>query len=83
MTKTTTAYDVAIIGAGAAGLMAAVQAGARGRKVLVVEHTDKIGEKIEFVNIAHDFFTKLDADFRHEPHIKLGYACYYSMIKFS
>jgi len=46
MTEKTTKYDVAIIGAGAAGLMAVFQAGARGRKVLLVEHTDKIGEKI-------------------------------------
>ena len=38
--------DVLIIGAGAAGLMCAASAGARGRRVAVVEHTDKIAEKI-------------------------------------
>ena len=38
-------YDVIIIGAGAAGLMAAIEAGKRGRKVLVVDHSKKIGEK--------------------------------------
>ena len=36
-------YDVIIIGAGAAGLMAAIEAGKRGRKVLVVDHSKKIG----------------------------------------
>jgi predicted Rossmann fold flavoprotein len=39
-------YDVIIIGAGAAGLMSAIQAGKRGRKVLLVDHSKKIGEKI-------------------------------------
>ena len=39
-------YDVIIIGAGAAGLMAAIQAGKRGRRVLVIDHSKKIGEKI-------------------------------------
>jgi predicted Rossmann fold flavoprotein len=39
-------FDVIVIGAGAAGLMAAGQAGARGRKVLLLEHTDTIGAKI-------------------------------------
>ena len=35
-------YDVIIIGAGAAGLMAAIQAGKRGRRVLVIDHSKKI-----------------------------------------
>ena len=39
-------YDVIIIGAGAAGLMSAIEAGKRGRKVLLVDHSKKIGEKI-------------------------------------
>ena len=39
-------YDVIIIGAGAAGLMSAIEAGKRGRKVLLVDHAKKIGEKI-------------------------------------
>lgn len=38
--------DVVIIGAGAAGLMAAITAGKRGRKVLVVDHANKVGKKI-------------------------------------
>ena len=39
-------FDVIIIGAGAAGLMCALTAGQRGRKVLLLEHTDKAGAKI-------------------------------------
>lgn len=39
-------YDVVIIGAGASGLMCAAAAGYRGRSVLVIEHTAKIGRKI-------------------------------------
>src|SRR4051812_14667352 len=38
--------DVIIIGAGAAGLMCAIEAGKRGRKVLVLEHNERIGKKI-------------------------------------
>ena len=34
-------YDVIIIGAGAAGLMAAIQSGKRGRRVLVIDHSKK------------------------------------------
>ena len=39
-------YDVIVIGAGAAGLMCAAQAGKRGRKVLVLEKANKVGKKI-------------------------------------
>src|SRR6056297_2981912 len=39
-------YDVVVIGAGAAGLMCAIAAGRRGRKVLVADHANKIGKKI-------------------------------------
>ena len=38
--------DVLIIGAGAAGLMCAITAGQRGRRVLVVAHANKVGKKI-------------------------------------
>jgi predicted Rossmann fold flavoprotein len=38
--------DVAIIGGGAAGLMCAVEAGRRGRRVLVLEHANRVGKKI-------------------------------------
>lgn len=39
-------FDAVIIGAGAAGLFCAAQAGKRGRKVLVVEHNAQVGRKI-------------------------------------
>jgi len=39
-------WDVVIIGAGAAGLMCAITAGRRGRRVLVVDHANKVGKKI-------------------------------------
>lgn len=39
-------FDAIVIGAGAAGLMCAIQAGHRGRRVAVLEHADRIGKKI-------------------------------------
>lgn len=39
-------YDVIIIGGGAAGLMCALTAGGRGRRVLVLERSNKLGKKI-------------------------------------
>ena len=39
-------YDVIIIGAGAAGLMCAIEAGKRGRKVLILDKASKAGKKI-------------------------------------
>jgi predicted Rossmann fold flavoprotein len=39
-------FDAIIIGAGAAGLFCAVEAGKRGRRVLVVEHNAQVGRKI-------------------------------------
>ncbi len=39
-------YDAIIIGGGAAGLFCAIEAGKRGRKVLVIEHNSRVGRKI-------------------------------------
>ena len=39
-------YDVIIIGAGAAGLMSAIEAGKRGKIVFLIDHSTKIAEKI-------------------------------------
>jgi predicted Rossmann fold flavoprotein len=39
-------YDAVVIGGGAAGLMCAIEAGKRGRKVVVLERAEKIGKKI-------------------------------------
>src|SRR5690606_15656792 len=41
-----THYDAIIIGAGAAGLMCALTAGQRGRRVLLLDHLDQAGAKI-------------------------------------
>jgi len=39
-------FDAIVLGAGAAGLMCAIEAGKRGRKVVVLERADRIGKKI-------------------------------------
>jgi len=39
-------YDAIIVGGGAAGLMCAIEAGKRGRRVAVLEHADRLGKKI-------------------------------------
>ncbi len=39
-------YDVIVIGAGAAGLMASIESGKRGRSVLVIDHAGNMGKKI-------------------------------------
>jgi predicted Rossmann fold flavoprotein len=39
-------FDALILGAGAAGLMCAIEAGKRGRRVAVMEHADRLGKKI-------------------------------------
>ena len=38
--------DVLVIGAGAAGLMCAIEAGKRAHKVIIIEHANKAGKKI-------------------------------------
>ena len=39
-------FDVIVLGGGAAGLMCAIEAGKRGRRVAVLEHADRVGKKI-------------------------------------
>ena len=46
MNNSPTYYDVIIIGAGASGLYCALTAGRRGRRVLVLDHANKVGKKI-------------------------------------
>ncbi|MDC1246142.1 NAD(P)/FAD-dependent oxidoreductase [Pelagibacteraceae bacterium] len=55
-------YDVIIIGAGAAGMMSAIEAGKRGRKVLLVDHAKKIGEKIRISGGGRCNFTNIHTD---------------------
>src|SRR5712675_1684628 len=67
------AFDVIVVGAGAAGLMCALTAGQRGRKVLLLDHADKVGAKIlisgggrcNFTNLhsAPDRFLSRNPDF--------------------
>ena len=52
-------YDVIIVGAGAAGMMGAIEAGKRGRKVLLVDHAKKIGEKIRISGGGRCNFTNI------------------------
>ncbi|MET3927818.1 NAD(P)/FAD-dependent oxidoreductase [Devosia sp. 2618] len=54
-------YDVVILGAGAAGMMAAVEAGKRGRSVLVVDHARYAGEKIRISGGGRCNFTNINA----------------------
>lgn len=52
--------DVVIIGAGAAGMMAAIEAGRRGRRVLVLDHNKTPGEKIRISGGGRCNFTNLN-----------------------
>lgn len=52
--------QVLIIGAGAAGLMCAAAAGARGRQVVVVDHANKVGKKILMSGGGRCNFTNLE-----------------------
>lgn len=54
-------FDVAVLGAGAAGMMAAIAAGKRGRSVLVVDHGAAPGEKIRISGGGRCNFTSLHA----------------------
>jgi predicted Rossmann fold flavoprotein len=53
--------DVAIIGAGAAGMMCAAEAGRRGRRVLLIEHYHRLGEKIRISGGGRCNFTNVNA----------------------
>ena len=55
-------YDVIIIGVGAAGMMSAIEAGKRGRKVLLVDHYKKIGEKIRISGGGRCNFTNINTN---------------------
>ncbi|MEN8170842.1 MAG: NAD(P)/FAD-dependent oxidoreductase [Pseudomonadota bacterium] len=65
-------YDVVIIGAGASGLMCAIEAGKRGRRVLVLDHARKAGNKIRMSGGGRCNFTNYDVSaehyLSHNPH---------------
>ncbi|NMM46685.1 NAD(P)/FAD-dependent oxidoreductase [Rhodospirillaceae bacterium KN72] len=54
-------FDVIVIGAGAAGMMCAWQAGLRGRRVLLIDHADEPGKKILISGGGRCNFTNLTA----------------------
>jgi len=64
--------DVLIIGASAAGLMCAIEAGKRGRKVMVLDHANKPGKKILMSGGGRCNFTNQDVSasnfISHNPH---------------
>jgi len=64
--------DVIIIGAGAAGLMCAIEAGKRGRNVIVLDHANKAGKKILMSGGGRCNFTNYDVSaenyISHNPH---------------
>ncbi|HEY8037251.1 MAG TPA: NAD(P)/FAD-dependent oxidoreductase [Methylobacter sp.] len=64
--------DVIIIGAGASGLMCAIEAGKRGRKVLVLDHANKAGKKILMSGGGRCNFTNYSIEpsnyVSHNPH---------------
>ncbi len=57
--------DLLVLGAGAAGLMAAIMAGQRGRRVLVLDHADRIGKKILISGGGRCNFTNLNCTAEH------------------
>lgn len=52
-------FDVIVLGAGAAGMMAALEAGQRGRSVLIIDHAKAAGEKIRISGGGRCNFTNL------------------------
>jgi len=54
-------YDVVVLGAGAAGMMCAFEAGRRGRRVLLLEHGERVGQKILISGGGRCNFTNLHA----------------------
>ncbi|KHD24182.1 membrane protein [Vibrio caribbeanicus] len=58
-------FDVVIIGAGAAGLMCAAEAGKRGRSVLLLDHAKKPGRKILIAGGGRCNFTNYDVTAKH------------------
>ena len=55
------AFDVAVIGAGAAGMMCAAVAGQRGKSVVLIDHAEKLAEKIRISGGGRCNFTNLQA----------------------
>jgi predicted Rossmann fold flavoprotein len=58
-------YDLAIIGAGAAGMMCAAVAAARGKRVVLIDHAAKLAEKIRISGGGRCNFTNINAGPQH------------------
>ena len=58
-------FDVAVIGAGAAGMMCAAVAGQRGKKVILIDHATKLAEKIRISGGGRCNFTNASAAPQH------------------
>jgi predicted Rossmann fold flavoprotein len=72
MSSAMEAFDVVIVGAGAAGLMCAMTAGSRGRRVLLLDHAERPGAKILISGGGRCNFTNLEVAperfLSHNPH---------------
>jgi predicted Rossmann fold flavoprotein len=55
-------YDVIILGAGAAGLMCAIEAGYADKRVLLIEHNDTVGKKIRISGGGRCNFTNINTE---------------------
>ena len=55
-------FDALILGGGAAGLMCAIEAGKRGRRIALLEHAERIGKKILISGGGRCNFTNLHCD---------------------
>ena len=64
MNRDASAFDVVVIGAGAAGLFCAGIAGKRGLKVLLIDHSARVAEKIRISGGGRANFTNRDLDVR-------------------
>ena len=61
----TQSFDVAVIGAGAAGMMCASVAGQRGRSVVLIDHAEKLAEKVRISGGGRCNFTNIDANWQN------------------
>ncbi len=62
MSTSPSPFDVIILGAGAAGLFCAAQAGQRGLRVLVIDHYERVAEKVRISGGGRANFTNRDLD---------------------
>ena len=79
-------YDVLIIGAGAAGMMCAIEAGRRGRSVLLIDHAKSVGDKIRISGGGRCNFTNLNISrekfLSQNPHFALSALARYTQWDF-